>query len=294
MSVPMTAVVRTPLVSPYDAKRLSWVLAGVLGAIIVLSGIGIYGLGWTNAFTDTVANIVPFQAGSVNGKSISVADFDRIVMPYNDLNSKAVNKYSDKQLGQAAFDMAASQKLVETYARAHNISVSAEELRDQFNSLAEAAGGSKQLAAQVKKNFGLSLAQYKNQVYSRLLTRKVDLALKADPNRMVEAQNEAEKVLANLTIDSFEQVQSDRTGTSGLVDLADLPAGVAKVGAGLKTGTVSAAPVLADQIYYIVARVGTDSAAQFRLMPFPVSGLDGWLAQQKSAAKVSKYLPQTK
>lgn len=186
----------------------------IIGAIIAVGvifvsvmAVGIYAFSWEDQFTQKVTAVVPYPAAVVNGRLIFYHTYLEqlgIVKKYQvefkktDFASEDGKKILD-QTRKDTMDRLVEDTLVNAEAARLKVTVSTKDLTESFNQLVTSNGGESSFASVLKQYYGLTPAEFKEEIYkSRLLRQKVAEKFASDESVNADSKAKAEEVLAKV------------------------------------------------------------------------------------------------
>lgn len=156
---------------------LFWSIIGLFVAIFIamtVFGVGIYKFHWDNKATQIAYKIVPYPAAVVDFDSISVADFYHELGYINHFYQESKQAPPpEKQLRQNVLNQLIEQKVLDHQAKKYHISVSSEEVDQQYQKLAEEQGGLEQVKKILADLWGLDENQFKQLIKDQLIREKL-------------------------------------------------------------------------------------------------------------------------
>ncbi|MEI7690432.1 MAG: peptidylprolyl isomerase [bacterium] len=191
-------------------RKKTLAVIGVISAIFIflgITGIGLYGYRWENNYATSVTKYVPYPIAMVNGQFISYYSYlEHLNMLKNyQTNFKKVDfktKEGKKQLEtmrQETMDTLVDNKIVSAEAKKQKVKIDQKELDDSYAQLIKSNGGEKTFAEVLKKYYGVTVAEFKEDVYKdRLLRQKVMQNFSAADGLNQESRKKAEEVLAKV------------------------------------------------------------------------------------------------
>ena len=271
------------------------VVGGIVAAIALagVAGLGIYALGWQNAFTYGVSRVVPFPAAIVDGRVVYYHAYAKEVRR---LQPSAT---AGKALNQQALGKYVTAAVVENWAVRNSIKVSEAEVDKEVDKYLQSFDDKKQAHKALRENYGLSEADLRRDVRSYLLNQKVELALQKS-NLKQESRDLAKDLLRQLKAGKdFDQLAKQysqhptamQEGEAGLVAVASLPTEVSQAVAAASDGQLIDKVVAAQGSYYVIKRIRSEKV---RLIVRQQVNFSQWLAAEHDKAKINKLLRQTR
>lgn len=291
-------------------------IVGALVALVVVfigvMAVGIYGYNWEDQFTSRVSKVVPFPAAMVNGRVIFYHTYLEqlaIVEKYQ-VEFKKTDFKSDegkKILAQTRKDTMSrliEDTLVSAEAAKLKVTVSSKDLTDYFNRLVTSNGGEASFASVLKQYYGLTPAEFKEEIYKpRLLRQKVAEKFASDESVNAEAKAKAEEILVKVKAgEDFatlaKQYSQDTTASAG-GDLGFFAKGkmvseFENAAFALKVGEVSG---LVKTVYgYHIIKVTEIRGAEIHAYHILIKTKDfnTWLVDAVKSAKTSVYIKTAK
>lgn len=280
-------------------------LVGVVVVFLVVMSVGIYKYGWEDNFTSGVTKVLPFPAATVNGKVVYYHDYLE--------NVSILEKYQKEFKGVKSFTTDDGKKvlasikkdtynrliedaLVKTEATNLNVTVTDKELNDSFNDLIKSNGGKDAFAGVLTKYYGLSLNDFRDEVYKpRLLRQKVSEKFSSDETVNADAKKKAQEVLdkvkaggdfATLAKQYSQDTTAANGGDLGLFGKGKMVPEFEKAAFSLKAGEVSG---LVKTVYgYHIIKVTAVKGDQIQASHILIKTKDfaQWLDDAKQSAKI--------
>ncbi|MFA6525765.1 MAG: peptidylprolyl isomerase [Patescibacteria group bacterium] len=293
------------------------ILAVVLFIVVILGGLatvgfGVYKYHWDNQFAQTIVKTLPYPVAVVNGKIIKYSDYQSDVDALKYFYEKQKELYPDQaadwtieEVRKNVMDRLIEDELASQIASQKGISVSQEEVDNEFNLIVSQATSQEEVEKTILDLYGWTPDQFKDKVlYKFLLRSKLETSIKEDPAIIAEPKAKAEEALAKIKsgeltfAEAALQYSDDATATSG-GDLGYFGRGemvkeFEDAAFGLEVGTVS--DIVTTQFGYHIIKVdekttqGEGDAAKevvkasHILIAFP--SIDDWLAGEVTKAKV--------
>jgi len=183
-------------------KKILIIISSVVGAVIIfliIYGIGVYQWHWQS--------LIPYPAAIVDYKIVSYNDWQQKIDQYQKTKSfyaqgesaglPALNMPSDEMIKEQALEDLIKAKIIERLAKKNKIKITAEEINDAYQELVlgQVKNGEESAEESLQKIYGLSIAEFKNQVIQEYLWRQKLNAKLADGLKPL-AEKKAEQVLA--------------------------------------------------------------------------------------------------
>jgi parvulin-like peptidyl-prolyl isomerase len=140
----------------------------------IIFAIGMYRYGWEGRATKLAMKILPYPAAIVGLDTVTMNDF------YGELGY--VQHFYDKT-GQAApessvlkkqiLDQLIERKILQRQAQRYNVAVSAQEVNDEFQKIADENGGVDEVTKILNELYGLSINKFKELISVQLLKEKL-------------------------------------------------------------------------------------------------------------------------
>lgn len=184
-----------------NKKKLLIILAGSIGAVIVflvIYGIGVYKWHWKSCAL--------YPAAIVNNKIITFDDWQRQIDQYQKAKSfyaqddtiglTAANLPSDELIKEQALEDLIKSKIVEYLAEKNKIKVTDAEINDAYQELVlgQVKNGEESAVESLEEIYGLSMAEFKNQIIKEYLWRQKLTAQLTDEIKPL-AEEKAQQVL---------------------------------------------------------------------------------------------------
>lgn len=295
-----------------NPKLIIGVLVGVVVLFIGIMGVGVYAFNWEDSFTNRVTKVLPYPAAVVNGRVVFYHQYLEqlsIVEKYQVEFKKVDFKSEDgktvlTQIRKDTMDRLIEDSIVSSQAVKLKVTVSNKELTDSFNQLVKSNGGDTSFASVLKQYYGLTPAEFKDEIYkSRLLRQKVSEKFASDESMNADAKAKAEEVLAKVNAgEDFatlaKQYSQDTTASAG-GDLGFFAKGkmvpeFETAAFALKAGEVSG---LVKTVYgYHIIKVTEIKGDEIRASHILIKTKDfnTWLADAVTSAKKSIYIKTAK
>jgi foldase protein PrsA len=204
------------------------------------------------------------------------------------------------QIRKDTLDRLVEDRLVADEAKKLKVSLTNKELNDSYADLIKSNGGDKSFAEVLKKYYGLTPEEFKDEIYkSRLLRQKVSDKFSSDDTVNQDAKKKAEEVLAKVKAgEDFatlaKQYSQDSTASNG-GDLGYFAKGkmvpeFEKAAFAMKAGEVSG---LVKTVYgYHIIKVTDVKGEEIRASHILIKTQDfnAWLDTEKAKAKISDYI----
>ncbi len=186
------------------------VIIGIIAVVVLwlgITGIGIYALNWENSYVYNVTKFIPYPAATVNGSLISEHEYlnnvniiKKYQAEFKKVNFKsAEGKKILKQIKQETMTRLVEDTLIKQKAKELKVKLTDKEVNDSYAQLIKSNGGDKSFAEVLKKYYGLSTNEFKEQIYkTRLLRQKVTEKFASDPNINQDSKKKAEEILAKV------------------------------------------------------------------------------------------------
>lgn len=303
---------KLPKLNIKNPKFIISVLVGVVLLFVTVMGVGVYAFNWEDSFTIGVTKVVPYPAALVNGRVIFYHSYleQLTILKQYQKEFKKVDFKSDEgkknltQIRKDTMDRLVEDTLVNAEAARMKVSVSSKDLNDQFAQLIKSNGGETSFASVLKQYYGLTPAEFKDEIYkSRLLRQKVADAFANDETVNADAKKLAEEVLVKVKAgEDFatlaKQYSQDTTASNG-GDLGFFGKGkmvpeFEAAAFALKAGEVSGLvkTVYGYHIIKVVEVKGEEIQASHILIK--TKDFNTWLTDAVKSAKKSVYIKDAK
>lgn len=271
-------------------------------AIIIMTGIGIYRLGWQNGWTKAVARVVPYPAAFVGLRPVYYSDYFlqvRSIKGYAAATETTAG--SPKEINQQAIGQLVNHAFFARYAAARGIKLKRSEVEREVQTIFSAQGGEKAALKILKEKYGSTKSDFSRLVAAQLLRLKAEEALTRDPHLKQQAKDRLRGLLDELKQSDFASVARAHSqhssalleGDQQLVASGSLPQSVAQAAARLKDGEISGVIEL-DQGYMAVKRERASAGdVLVRVLEIRVNSAQ-WLADQHSKHSIIKLLRQAR
>lgn len=203
-------------VSKEAAPKKSWkkgpggllalgVVSGIAVAFLVTAGIftyGIYRLGWHGPGTQAVLRGLPYPVATVNGRAVAYAEFlddvDTLTHFYamQSGENPDIPVPGEEDIRKNVMDRLVRNVILEAEAEKYGVSLTEDDIAEEFSNLVAAAGGEEELTGEVRELYGWSVGEFKEKVIMPfLLQQKLEEALMADESLNAEVAEDAAAVL---------------------------------------------------------------------------------------------------
>ena len=285
-----------------SVRRWSVFIGTVALALVSIGALGIYGLGWNNSFTGALSVVVPYPALSVDGTLVRYHEFYNNVVKMRAMTKGSSVVYTSKQLNDQSTQKTIGEALSAKYAREHDISVTNDDVKTDYDRLVTQDGGGKAGEKKLLQQAGIIKSLVKSELRSRLISIKVDQALTVTPESLSATSVKAQGLITQLNtgadIDKLAAAYSaipngQMTGDKAYVVASILPRNVNLVASRLNNGQVAAAPININGTFYILKRIKAEgNNVIVRVIVIRSPGLSAWLSDQLTKDTIVKYLPQ--
>lgn len=212
-----------------NPKLIVGVLIGLVVVFVATMSVGVYAFSWEDKFTQNVTKVVPLPAAVVNGRIIfyhtyleqlAIVKKYQVEFKKTDFKSEEGKKVL-AQTRKDTMDRLVEDSLVRAEASRLKVTVSNKDLTDSFNQLVTSNGGETSFANVLKQYYGLTPAEFKEEIYkSRLLRQKVAEKFASDESVNSDSKAKAEEVLAKVKAgEDFaalaKQYSQDTTASAG-------------------------------------------------------------------------------
>ena len=278
----------------------------VILALIVAGGwLALYRFGMTDDLLYRVTEIIPVSVANVDGEDVRFSDY----LTFYRSSMTSIERQSGSQFDQnsveelraeykrAALDEAEQYAYALKLAQEQNITVSDEEVDNEFNRHLKIGGVDRSeegFLKIIKDNFGLDKSEYKRMLYLTLVKSKVEIAIDERANKiatkvekiLAENDNDYNKVAEELG----EQIMYEETG--GLVDSKNIDGGRAteamKLDPGQSTGKFVS--MNGDGYYFVKLIKKTDTEVNFVSIKIPFTEFDKRFDNLKNEDKIKEYI----
>lgn len=297
-------------------KYLVILLFIIVGFIAVMS-YGIYRLGWQGDFIFKATRFVPYPAVIVDWEFISYRAFldelgavERYWRASGSGRPAAEAAPEPDEISRRLLEKLIEQKMVQIWARKHQLAVSADELAAEWERFLKNPESKNEVDVFLNKTYGWNEEKFKNKVLaSWLLQEKVKLALARQIGRDEEGSKaRAEEIYQKIKPDgsnfaavakaeSDDKLSADAGGAMGYIGQEQFEPAAAAAIFKMKIGRFSK-PLRFSGGYQIVKvedilynNYNQPIKADLRQILVKTFDFDQWLEQQKRAVKIWRLIP---
>lgn len=288
----------------------------VIGCIAVLIiffvGAGIYRFGWRGRFVAPISRLIPYPAAVVDWEPISYSTFldelqtaERYWQAQSDKRRTTIPVPNAGEVRRRLLEKLIEQRLVQIWARKHNLSLTAEDLEQEWQKFLKTPDAKTEADLFFKEIYGWEdkkEEKFKTQVLSPwLAAEKVKLALAREVGRdEVGAKARAEEIYKKINKDganfaelaraeSDDKLSAPAGGSLGYVGQEQFEPAAAEAIFKLKIGQISK-PLRSSEGYQIVKvedllynNYRQPVKASLRQIFVKFFDFDQWLEKQKQA-----------
>ena len=291
------------------------VIAGIsaLGALIITLGFFGYRIYKNKAedrSTKIAASVVPYPVLSVNGNvvwnTVTYGDYlfelTSIKKFYEsqgqDLSSADGKKRLD-ELKQVLVKQLIDQQIITQEASKARLKVTAKEVDEEYNKLAQNAGGLDKVKETLQKLYGWTVDDFKTKIKFSLLQKKLADKIDKDDSKNGVAKAKADDLatqiknggdFAELAKKNSQDSSASNGGDLGFIEKGQTVPEFEDAAFKLEVGQVS--PVVKTQYGYHIIKLLEKQDAKVHVAHILIKGVDlnSWLEEQRTKAKVAKYL----
>lgn len=220
-----------------SSKKMKRMIAVIIALIIVLPIItfliGVYKLQWQGKFVDSVMNVIPLPAASVNGQWVNYAEWREGVATVNHFYAQkeelglgsSLPDLSSEQIESNELDRLIEKQLLEDLAAQYQITVTAEEIETEYtSSILPQATDEAEVIKTVETLYGWSLDEFKQEIVREVVLRgKLQQAMNADATINAVAKEKIEEAKAALAAgEAFSDVALQFSEDGSAQDGGDL------------------------------------------------------------------------
>lgn len=195
-----------------SSKKMKRMIAILIALIIILPIItflvGVYKFQWQGKFVDSVMNVVPLPAASVNGQWVNYAEWREGVATVNHFYAQkeelglgsSLPDLTSAQIESNELDRLIEKQLLEDLAAQYQITASAEEIEAEYtSSILPQATDEAEVIKTVETLYGWSLDEFKQEIVREVVLRgKLQQAMNADATLNATAKEKIEEAKAAL------------------------------------------------------------------------------------------------
>ena len=290
----------------YRVVASTILIAIIVVAIVIVSGwLALYRFGMTDEMLYRVTKIVPTAVANVDGENVMFSDY---LMLYRS-STQSFERQSGQtdsegsvdaqrsQYKRAALDEAEEYTYAMKLAKELNISVSKEEIDNEFTRHLSIGGVERSEEAFlkiVKENFGLDKGEYERMLQLSLTKAKVEAEIDSNANEIAEkvesllAQNGGDFAAVAKQLGSAVQYQE----TGGMVSNQNIDGGRASEAYKLEPGKQSGRFISmnGDGYYFVKLIKKTDTEVNFVSIKIPFTEFDVRFNSLKEENKISEYI----
>lgn len=276
----------------------------VLALIAIGGWFALYKLGRTDDLLFRVTKIIPVSVASVDSENVLFSDY---LMFYRS-SITSIERQSGSQFDsgsieelhfeykRAALDEAEDYTFALKLAKELGITVSDEEVEDEFNRHLNIGGINRSEEGFVKiieDNFGLTKNEYLRMLYLTLVKAKVEMEIDENANRIakkVESTLAENNSYSNVAETLGDEIIYEETG--GLVDSKNIDGGRASEAIKLQPGESSGRFVSmnGDGYYYVKLVDKTEAEVNFVSIKVPFTEFDKRVNELRTTDKISEYI----
>lgn len=190
-------------------KRIIWIIVALIILLpIVTFLVGVYKFNWKGDGVDRVMQVIPLPAASVNGEWINYAEWREGVATVNHFYSQkeelglstSLPDLTIEQIESNELNRLIEKKLLEDLAGQYSITVSAEEIEDEYTtSILPQATSEAEVIETVETLYGWTLDQFKQEIVREVVLRsKLQEAMNADETVNTAAKQRIDEAKAAL------------------------------------------------------------------------------------------------
>lgn len=281
-------------------------IAIIVIAILIVSGwLALYKFGMTDEMLYRVTKIVPASVASVDDEKVKFSDYlmfyrsSIISIERQSGESDSNGSIDDRrsQYKRAALDEAEQYSYALKLAKENEITVTDEEIAEEFNRHLSIGGVERSEEAFmkiVKENFGLDKSEYEHMLYLSLIKAKVEMAI--DQNA-TEIAAKVEELLSknNNNYNAVAEALGDKIEyqeTGGMVSNQNIDGGRASEASKLEPGASSGKFVSmnGDGYYFVKLVKKTDTEVNFVSIKVPFSEFQNRFNALREEDKIKEYV----
>ncbi|MFI5240541.1 MAG: SurA N-terminal domain-containing protein [Candidatus Saccharimonadia bacterium] len=282
----------------------AWIV-GFIALNVIITAVGIYGLGWQNWYTRSVSWIVPYPVAFVNGSMINYHDYYGYsqIIKANLERARSID-ITAKSIDQQALGELINQSFYNVGSTKYQVSVTDGDVNSAVSSVFTEYGGEATAMTVIKQSSGMNLSQYSNAVRNSILRSRLDNKIQLDPVAIAATRTQATLVLLSILHGGdfsslAKQYSKEQSFTSdgqvATTPSTNLPTIAQRALYAVNDGSVVATLTIDGNRMYILKRISSSNGViNAQVILFETPGIDQWLISQYKSAKIYRLLWQTK
>jgi foldase protein PrsA len=204
------------------------IILGVVALLLIfLTTIGylIYGQKNESSFIKNATRVLPYPASLVDSKYVTVFTYldqlDVLKNYYKEFKKLDFNSDEGKstlaEVRKGVMEQLNEDAIITTEAKKMGVSVSKTDLNTEFDKLVASNGGAKDFSDILKRYYGLTLDEFKQEIYApRMLRQKLTDKINSDESVNEAAKKKAEEILAKIKAGGdFAQIAKEESQDPG-------------------------------------------------------------------------------
>lgn len=204
---------------PQLTKKVIIGLIGLIVVFLIIVGLGIYVLDWSNSAITKTARFLPYPVAAVDYRPISynlyVSDTETLTHYYGkqqELNPSLYTMPTDNEIRSVVMSKLIKDSVTEKLAKSHDVTVSQADVDAEYEKVAQQSGDAAGIEQNIKELYNWDIPTFKAKVIKPYLLRsKLQEKLSQDTALNDAARTEAEAILARVNgkTESFEDTAKE-------------------------------------------------------------------------------------
>jgi parvulin-like peptidyl-prolyl isomerase len=158
-------------------------------------GLGVYKFHWNNVIVNASVKILPFPAGTVDGRIVRISEWQKEVKAVKQLNSQREAGLSDEAIEYDVLDKLIHEKIFMMLAKEFDEEVTDDDMDKAMIEITEQSGGEEKLAESIEEFFGWDLETFKKRIVEGEVLKSKLIASDA---LFADAREKSENVLEEI------------------------------------------------------------------------------------------------